>query len=46
MRLITLDAILVSYGMPETPVDDLRTTMDDEQRVVLRLRPTSMDLHE
>ena len=45
-RVDAFQAILMSYGMPETPIDELRTTMDDEQRVVMRLRPTSMDLHE
>ena len=45
-RVDAFQAILMSYGMPESPVDDLRTSMDDEQRVVLRLHPTSMDLHE
>ena len=45
-RVDAFQAILTSYGMPESPVDELRTSMDDEQRVVLRLHPTSMDLHE
>ena len=45
-RVDAFQAILMSYGMPETPVDDLRTTMNDEHRVVMRLRPTSVDLHE
>ena len=45
-RVDAFQAILMSYGMPESPVDDLRASMDDEQRVVLRLHPTSMDLHE
>ena len=45
-RVDAFQAILMSYGMPESPVDDLRTSMDDEHRVILRLHPTSMDLHE
>jgi PPOX class probable F420-dependent enzyme len=45
-RVDAFQAILMSYGMPETPADDLRTSMDQEQRVVLRLRPTSTELHE
>jgi PPOX class probable F420-dependent enzyme len=45
-RVRAFNDILVSYGMPDSPLDELRTTMDDEGRVVLRLHPTSMDLHE
>src|SRR3954447_4299431 len=45
-RVDAFQAILMSYGMPETPADDLRKTMDDEQRVILRLHPSSIDLHE
>jgi PPOX class probable F420-dependent enzyme len=45
-RVDAFQAILTSYGMPESPVEDLRTSMDDEQRVVLRLHPAAMELHE
>ncbi len=45
-RVDAFQAILMSYGMPETPTEELVKTLDDEQRVVLRLRPTSIDLHD
>jgi PPOX class probable F420-dependent enzyme len=45
-RVDGFQAILKSYGMPETPPGDLAATMDEEQRVVVRIHPRSMELHE
>jgi len=45
-RADAFQEILMSYGMPESPTADLITMLDDEQRVILRLHPTSIDLHE
>jgi len=45
-RVNAFQTILMSYGLPETPAEDLIKTMEDEQRVVLRLRPSAIDLHE
>jgi len=45
-RVTAFQAILSSYGMPEQPADELAKSMDDENRVILRIHPTAVDLHE
>jgi PPOX class probable F420-dependent enzyme len=45
-RLTAFRAILSSYGMPEQSAEQLVTSMDDENRVILRIHPTSVELHE
>lgn len=45
-RVDAFQTILKSYGMPEAPSADLAKSMDDEQRLVLRMRPRSIDLHD
>jgi hypothetical protein len=38
--------ILASYGAPEQPREQLTKSMDDEDRVVLRIHPTAVELHD
>jgi PPOX class probable F420-dependent enzyme len=45
-RVTAFQAILSSYGMPDQPVDELARSMDEEDRVILRIHPTSIELHE
>ena len=45
-RVDAFQAILSSYGMPESSRDELATTMDEEQRVILRIHPTAVTLHD
>jgi PPOX class probable F420-dependent enzyme len=45
-RLTAFRAILASYGMPEQSAEDLVKSMDDENRVILRIHPTSVELHD
>jgi PPOX class probable F420-dependent enzyme len=45
-RVIAFQAILASYGMPEQRAEELAAGMDEEQRVILRIHPTKVELHE
>ena len=38
--------ILASYGAPEQPREQLIKSLDDEDRVVLRIHPTAIELHD
>jgi PPOX class probable F420-dependent enzyme len=37
--------ILAAYGAPEQSPEQLAKSLDDEHRVVLRIRPTAVELH-
>ena len=45
-RVEAFQSILTSYGMPESPHDELAASMDEEQRVILRIHPTAVTLHD
>jgi hypothetical protein len=45
-RVEAYEAILARFGAPATPRDQLATQLDAEQRVIARIRPTSVDLHD
>jgi PPOX class probable F420-dependent enzyme len=38
--------ILATYGAPEQPREQLAKSLDDEDRVVLRIHPTAVELHD
>jgi PPOX class probable F420-dependent enzyme len=45
-RVEAFERILAGFGAPARPRDELARQMDDEQRVAVRIRPTSADLHD
>jgi PPOX class probable F420-dependent enzyme len=45
-RVEAFERILSGFGAPAGNRDELSRQMDDEQRVAVRIRPTSADLHD
>jgi PPOX class probable F420-dependent enzyme len=45
-RVESFEAILAGFGAPGRPRDQLVTQLDTEGRVVARIRPTRVELHE
>jgi PPOX class probable F420-dependent enzyme len=43
-RVSAFQAILSSFGMPKQSAEQLVSSMDDEDRVILRIHPTSVEL--
>ncbi len=44
-RVDAYAAILVSFGAPESPRDDMVRSLDEEDRVILRIHPTTVLLN-
>jgi PPOX class probable F420-dependent enzyme len=45
-RVTAFQAILSSFGMPEQSAEQLAASMDEEDRVILRIHPTSVELQD
>lgn len=45
-RVEGFEAMLARFGAPKTPRDELVTQLDTEGRVVARIRPTKVELHD